>query len=119
MTKKMMTETKIYVGLNDSETKKQEHSTRMYVNVLKQVCCSYKVPFSFYFQQGGYMHEDGEYTEENSIVISLIDVKKDLINQVAKELCVLFRQESVMITEDHVRTYFISEPILSARRRRA
>lgn len=111
MAKKLTLETKIYVGLNDSETKKQEHDTKLYVNVLKQVCRHYQVAFSISLQQGGYMHEDGEYTEELTIVISLIDVKKELINEIAKELCVLFHQESVMITEDHVKTYFVSESV--------
>ena len=55
------------------------------------------------------MHEDGEYTEELSIVISMLNVKKELINGIAKDLCVLFHQESVMITEEHVRAYFVSE----------
>ena len=32
-----MTETKIYVGLNDSETMKQEYETDRYVRILKSV----------------------------------------------------------------------------------
>lgn len=111
MSKTLMTETKIYVGLNDSESKKQKYATEKYIDLLKCVCNNYKVPFSFVLEQGGYLHEDGEYTEELTIVISMINVKKELINEIAKDLCVLFHQESVMITEDHVRTYFISESI--------
>ena len=55
-----MTETKIYVGLNDSETLKQEHETEKYVGILKNVCRSYGVAFSFALQQGGYFHESGD-----------------------------------------------------------
>lgn len=106
-----MIETKIYVGLNDSESKTQRFETGKYVDVLKTVCSNYHVPFSFYTQEGGYVHEDGEYTQETSIVISLLDVKKDLINEIAKEICVLFRQESVLITEGHVRSYLIQEKL--------
>ena len=111
MNKKIMPETKIYVGLNDAEVKKQLFDTEMYVSILKKVCCNYKVPFSFVLQQGGYLHENGEYTEENSIVISMINVKKELITEIAKDLCVMFRQESVMVTEEPVVTYFISETL--------
>lgn len=57
------------------------------------------------------MHEDGEYTQENTIVISLIDVKKKLIHEIAKELCALFHQESVLITEGHIRSYYVSEKL--------
>ena len=104
-----MTETKIYVGLNDSETKKQEHETATYVSVLKKVCRSYRVPFSVSLSEGGYMHEDGQYTEELTLVISLIDADSTIIDEIAKDLCVFFHQESVMITEDRVRAYFITQ----------
>ncbi len=103
-----LTETKIYVGLNDSETMKQEHETVTYVNVLKKVCSSYHVPFSVSLAQGGYMHEDGNYTEELTLVISLIDIDREIINEIARDLCDFFHQESVLITEDTVRTYYIN-----------
>ena len=104
-----MTETKIYVGLNDAETRKQEHDTARYVSVLKNVCRSYKVPFSFSLAQGGYMHEDGGYTEEQTLVISLIDIDREVINEIAQDLCAFFHQESVLITEDQVRSFYINQ----------
>ncbi len=106
-----MIETKIYVGLNDSETLKQEHDTAQYVSVLKHVCRSYCVPFSFNLIEGGYMHENGSYTQENTLVISLIDVAEGTIREMAKDLCVFFHQESVLITEGHIRAYFINEKL--------
>ena len=106
-----MTETKIYVGLNDSETMKQEFETARYISVLKNVCKSYQVPFSFSLDQGGYMHEDGRYTEEQTLVISLIDVEKEIVNEIAEDLCVFFHQESVLITEDRVRAYYVNSSL--------
>ena len=106
-----MIETKIYVGLNDSETLKQEFETEKYVNVLKNVCCSYKIPFSFSFAEGGYIHEDGRQTQELTLVISLIDVDSDIVNEIAQDLCVFFHQESVLITEDQIRAYFVKESL--------
>ena len=55
-----MTETKIYIGLNDSVEKKQLFETERYVKVLRGVCSSYKTPFSFTMAEGGYIHENGE-----------------------------------------------------------
>ena len=104
-----MTETKIYVGLNDGLTKQQEHETEKYISILKNVCYSYHVAFSFSVVQGGYFHEDGQYTQENSLVLTLIDTDSGTVNEIAKDLCVFFRQESVMITESEVRTYFVNE----------
>ena len=106
-----MTETKIYVGLNDSETRAQRFETARYVSILKYVCSSYHIPFSFSFAQGGYIHENGEYTEEGTLVVLLIDVDKTIINEIAKDLCAFFHQESVLITEDRVRAYFINQPL--------
>ncbi len=103
-----MIETKIYVGLNDSQTKKQEHLTITYVSLLKKVCQYHKVPFSVSLARGGYMHEDGEYTEETTLVISLIDAEKETVNGIAEDLCVAFHQESVLITEGEVRSYYVT-----------
>ena len=106
-----MIETRIYVGLNDSDTLSQKYSTEKYTNILKSVCRAYKVPFSFSAIEGGYMHENGEYTQEKTLVISLIDVPKETVSEIAKDLCVFFHQESVLITEDRVRAYFINGKI--------
>ena len=104
-----MIETKIYVGLNDSVTKTQIFETEKYINILRNVCFAYHTPFSFDVEEGGYIHENGEYTKETSLILSLIDVNKKTVNEIAKDLCVFFHQESVMITDNLVRTYFISE----------
>ena len=106
-----MTETKIYVGLNDSVTMRQEHDTETYVNLLKNVCGIYHAAFSFTTEQGGYFHEDGQYTQETTLVISLIDVDPATVNEIAKDLCVFFHQESVLITEDTVRAYYVNEKL--------
>jgi hypothetical protein len=106
-----MIETKIYVGLNDSVTKSQIFETEKYISILRNVCFAYHMPFSFDIEEGGYIHENGDITKETTLVLILIDAKKETVNEIAKDLCVFFHQESVMITEDSVRTYFISESL--------
>ncbi|MBQ6268377.1 MAG: hypothetical protein IJK64_11490 [Clostridia bacterium] len=106
-----MTETKVYIGLNDLETMKQEHETQRYVEILKNVCRNYHVAFSFTVAQGGYFHADGQYTQEVSLVLSLIDTPAETVNEIAKDLCVFFHQESLLITEETVRAYFITEQL--------
>ncbi|MBO5995334.1 MAG: hypothetical protein J6Q41_07465 [Firmicutes bacterium] len=104
-----MIATKIYIGLNDADTLKQEHDTEKYISVLRNVCRSYKVAFSFTVAEGGYFHDDGRYTQETTLVITLIDADKELANEIAKDLCSFFHQESVMITEVEVKGYFVSD----------
>ena len=71
-----MVESKIYIGLNDVNTNTQLFENEKYVRVLRNVCYSYRVPFSFHVQEGGYIYENGEYARETSLVVTLIDVEK-------------------------------------------
>ena len=68
-----MKEITIRVGLNDAVTKQQVHPTKVYVDVMKTVCRSYHVAFTFVISEGGYFHENGDYTQEKTLVISLLD----------------------------------------------
>jgi hypothetical protein len=106
-----MTETKIYVGLNDRIEKKQLLETEKYISVLKNVCRSYNTPFSFGVDEGGYIHENGDYTQETTLVLTLIDTDKKIVDEIAKDLCLFFHQESVLITTGIVRTYYVSETL--------
>ena len=106
-----MKETKIYVGLNDAETLSQRYDTERYLSLLKKVCYSYHIPFSLSVSEGGYFHENGDYTEETTLVLTLMDIEDGIVNDIAKDLCVFFHQESVMITSGEVRSYFIEEKL--------
>lgn len=107
----VLEETKVYIGLNDSEAKEQKLETERYVSILKKICQAYDVPFSFNVVEGGYMHDNGEYTEEKSIVLTFIDVKQETVDEVAKEACILFHQESVLITVDQIHARSIRESL--------
>ena len=102
-----MTGFSIYVGLNDTITKTQLFSTEKYVNILKNVCKNYKVSFSLEVIQGGYVNQNGDFSEETALRIDLINQKKETVDEIAKDLCTFFNQESVMITQFPVVMYFI------------
>ena len=106
-----MKDYRVYVGLNDADTKEQKYDTVKYISLLKKVCQSYHVPFSFILAEGGYFHENGEYTQEKSLIISLIDVEKTVVEEIARDLCVFFHQESVMVAESAAEVYFIQEKL--------
>ena len=107
--KLQMTEARIYIGLNDAETRAQTHATEQYVALLKDVCKTYRVAFSMDIAEGGYYHEDGGYTEETSLVLTLIDVERDTVQKIAQDLRARFHQESVLVTEDRIGGYFVTE----------
>ncbi|MBP3891986.1 MAG: hypothetical protein J6D29_07415 [Solobacterium sp.] len=62
------------------------------------MCRIYKVAFSVQEIKGGYFHEDGNYTEENTLMLMLIDVPEETVTEIAKDLCAFFNQESIMVT---------------------
>ena len=101
----------IYVGLNDRVTGKQKYDTEMYINILRDVCRSYKVPFSTHQIHGGYFHEDGRYVEENTLVLIVVGITDDVVREIAKDLCVFFNQESVMVCKELNTVYFIKESL--------
>ena len=104
-----MKESNIYIGLNDSETRQQKYDTEQYMTTLKEVCKGYHVAFSVSREEGGYFHDDGEYTEETTLVLSLIDVDKEIVRKIAEDLCRLFHQETVLVTESHIDANYIRE----------
>lgn len=48
---------------------------------------------------------------ETTLVLTLIDVEKSVVEEIAKDLCTFFHQESVLITEGRVNSYYISESL--------
>ena len=48
-----------------------------------------------------------EYVEEKTLVLTLIDVERGAVQKIAKDLCGLFNQESVLVTEDNVKGCYI------------
>ncbi len=103
--------TDIYVGLNDSETYQQKFITEKYLSILKTVCKNYGVAFSVSAINGGYFHDNGTYVEENSLVLTLLDTEDSVIGEIAKDLCVFFHQESVMVVTSNVEMGFLSEKL--------
>ncbi len=104
-------QTTIYVGLNDSETGEQKFDTEKYLSILKNVCRSYRQAFSVQVIGGGYFHEDGRYTEETTLTLSLMDAPDETAAEIAKDLCAFFNQESVMVAFSECSVIFVKEQI--------
>lgn len=104
-------QTQIYVGLNDSDTYQQKFETERYISILKKVCKGYRVAFSMSLINGGYFHDDGTYVEENSLMLTLLDVDEQTIEEIAKDLCAFFHQESVMVSSSEAEVHFVKESL--------
>ncbi len=106
-----MNQSVIYIGLNDAVTHEQKFETSRYLSILKGVCQSYHVAFSVNQVNGGYFHEDGSYVEETTLVLTLVGVEKELIAEIAKDLCTFFHQESVMVSSSEAEVYFVHDSL--------
>jgi len=78
---------------------------------MKYVCQRYHVSFSFVVTEGGYFHEGGDYVQEQTLVLSLIDAERYVVEAIARDLCAFFHQGSVLITESMVRASYVKEDI--------
>ena len=112
-----MVETKVYVGLNDAVTKQQIFETEKYISVLQHVCLAYGVSYSFSILEGGYIHKNGDVSRETTLLLNLIDIKRETVDAIARDLCAFFHQESVLITRGHVGSYFIKSNPLGTEKR--
>ena len=106
-----ISQTTIYIGLNDSETGVQKYDSKKYISILKKTCRHYKLAFAVQTVSGGYFHEDGRYTEENTLMLKLMNVPEETVMELAKEFCVLFNQESVMVTTSPTTVVFVKDTL--------
>ena len=104
-------QTTIYVGLNDSETGVQKFETEKYLSVLERLCKSYQVAFSVQQINGGYFHEDGRYTENNTLKLTLMDTPDETVMEIAKDLCVFFNQDSVLVKSSPSSMIYVHEKL--------
>ena len=104
-----MLEARIYVGLSDRDSREQHYETERYKTVLKDICKSYRTPFSVHVMEGGYFHDDGTWVDENSLLITLIGAPRQTVYNIAREVCHVFNQESVLITATKVVPFYVHD----------
>ena len=71
---------KIYIGLNDQESKKQEIDTNDALVIVSEYLANHFEGATAYNAIGIYKHENGEVVRENSIVIELVFVNDESRN---------------------------------------
>ena len=95
----------IYVGLADRNEYEQKVSFEKASSLVSNMS------FSLVLQQGGYFHHNGQFVDETSLAVSLINAEQCLVDEVASDLCCFFNQESVMVTCEKIRVYSVENNI--------
>lgn len=97
----------LYIGLNDKDTLEQMMPTKKFIKIISKICKSQNIGFSIKSMNGGYIHNSGIYTFENSIELSIFGVTEEQIMTLAKKLKKIFNQESIIVIKEKVETTFI------------
>lgn len=102
----------ITIGLNDSDTFSQKCEIEKAIDIVKNCCKSYRVPCTYALADGGYIHSNGTYINEKSLVISIIDPDdENMIDEISRDLCAFFNQECVSVMCENVEYYFVHDSI--------
>lgn len=97
---------RVYLGLNDAETKRQEISTEDAMTIVSLFLASHYEGATVYPATGIYKHESGEIVRENSLVIELLYVTDGAIELTVQHFQKVLNQESVMIMKLPVEVQF-------------
>ena len=105
-----MQEARIYVGLRDKISHEQRFETEKYISVMKNVCKNYRAPFSIQVIEGGFFHDDGTWIEEQTLLITLIGIPGKTVYEIARDVCMFFQQETVLVTYAPVLQFNVHDP---------
>ena len=87
---------KVYLGLNDKESKKQEIDTETAMIKVSEYLADHFEGATVYNGIGVYKHNDGTIVRENSLIIELVYVEDQDVDKMINQFHVVFNQESVM-----------------------
>lgn len=92
------------IGLNDKETKKQEISTDVALNIVKSLCWEIFEGSTVSLAYGLYKHDDGEKVSENTIRVELMMVNESQVKQFAETIKKVLNQESVLVIKAEIKS---------------
>lgn len=92
------------IGLNDKETKKQEISTDVALNIVKSLCWEMFEGSTVSLAYGLYKHADGEKVSENTIRVELMMVNESQVKQFAETIKKALNQESVLVIKAEIKS---------------
>lgn len=92
-----MTKYTLIMGLNDKDSKMQEISTVDAYKTVTNLCTSYTDGATIKEALGVYKHDNGVIVTETSLQIDLLFISKEQVLEIARQLKVLFNQESIVL----------------------
>ena len=100
---------KVYVGLNDAKSKKQEINTEDAMAMVSLYLASHFEGATVYPATGVYKHNDGTVVRENSLVIELVFVSEESVEALVNQCKTILNQESIMIMRSECGVQFYGD----------
>ena len=92
--------TKLFIGMNDKTTKKQEKTSKKIKSIIMETLRLYKIEgATIYNANGIYTHTNGEQVNENTFIIELLFVDYNVVVTLCNSLKVLLNQESIALQQ--------------------
>lgn len=98
----------MYVGTNDRDTYKPEHSREEAHDIVDAVCLKYFEGYTLQDATGAWTDETGMITHEYTLVCYFDDADKATVYQAADEVIKALNQSTVLIEEDEITIEYYS-----------
>lgn len=86
---------RIFIGLNDAETHKQEISDNDAMEIVKSYCYDHFEGATVSHGYGLYKHENGTKVQESTIIVELFYLNDDDVQDFIKHVKYMLNQESI------------------------
>lgn len=98
----------IYLGLNDKDTLKQKIDTSKAKKEVYKILLNNNIKaYTIYLVNGVFTNEKNDITQEKTLKIEVLDIKKDDILKSIKEIKKVLNQESILLEIEKKEVNFI------------
>ena len=96
----------MYVGTNDKDTYRPEHSQEEARDIVDRVCLKYFEGYTLQDATGAWTDETGEITHEYTLVCYFDGADKETVYRAADEIIEVLNQNTVLIEKDEITTEY-------------
>ena len=90
---------RIFIGLNDSESHKQEISDNEAMEIVKSYCYDHFEGATVSHGYGLYKHEDGTKVQESTIIVELFYISDEDVHDFVNHVKYMLNQESIAVSK--------------------
>ena len=96
------------IGLNDKDTKKQEIEDQQAQKIISNICLNNTAGATVTpGHLGIFKHQDGTTVIEKTISVDLLEIEKETVIKICKEIKTALNQESILLEEITMKYDFI------------